>query len=154
MYILVPSAGSDTRGGTRRFHVPISLTEQCNRHTVHYSPVGKRSMLCAPGLRGTLAVIMVLSVRLSHTALSCRGHSSLIDSSERHLGIRSLLFGNTVLYENNIRLSCLTCTLYDSTCLKSLRFGLRGSGGKTGLRSTSLCIFLCVCSRQSSIYSI
>lgn len=62
MNLFVPPAGSYNRSGTWLLYVMICLTEQCNRRTVHYSLVGKRSMLCAPGLWGTLADIMVLSV--------------------------------------------------------------------------------------------
>lgn len=62
IYLFVPSAGSYNRSRTWLLYVMIYLTEQCNRRTVHYSLVGKRSMLCAPGLWGTLTVIMVLSV--------------------------------------------------------------------------------------------
>lgn len=41
MYLFVPSAGSYDRSGTWLLYVKTYLTEQCNRHTVHYSLVGK-----------------------------------------------------------------------------------------------------------------
>ncbi len=102
MYLFVPSAGSCDRRGTWLF-VMIYLTEQCNRHTVQYSLVGKQSMLCVLLVCEGHSQSLWCCPSFPHCSFF-RGHS-LIDSSERHLGICSLLFGTTVLQKNNIKLS-------------------------------------------------
>lgn len=69
-------------------YVMISLTEQCNRHTVHYSLVGKQSMLCVLLVCEGHSQPLWCCLSFPHCSFF-RGHS-LIDGSKRHLDICSL----------------------------------------------------------------
>lgn len=122
----------------------IYLTEQCNRRTVHG---WKQHAVCSWSTRDTRSHYG--AVCLSHTDLSVEAIAWLTaPKGIRHPFIwkhGSVLeqYQAVMFYVHSLQLDFF----------KSLCFGLRGSAGN-GLRSTSLCIFLCVCSQQSSIYSI
>lgn len=135
MNLFVPPAGSYTCSGTWLLYAMIYLTEQCNRRTVHYSLVGKRSMLCAPGLWGTLADIMVLSF-FSTLLFFSRGRSL---TSENHL----LLF---IWTKHGSVLEQYQAVIFDVHSLqldlfKSLCFRLGGYHGNSALQVyLSLCL--------------